>query len=331
MKFFTTVFIRIAVLTFAFFIIKKIFNDIDLINFSSVYTLNNILFICFAALSLLSSVIVRSLRWRYLVYSNLSTSNKKQVFEDFWNYLFSLILNLIIPFRSGEIFRVLSSGGHKKSLIKNSLSAFIEKLFDIFVLGGGLVIYVLFFSNILSQTISSIFIKIIALFVLIMFIFLLFFGLSKISYFKKINNTIEKIKKSLSVLTQPKFSLILFLLTVLAWSLELIKFIVAWYILGNSFSLIIPLLAFFLATFSMGLPGAPAAIGTFHYAIIVASVPFGIGYADALNYAVLTHLLYFATLIMLSFLTYFLRGAPSGLREVSLHDIFNKIKLRGLS
>ena len=69
MKFLSTFIIRIAVLTFAFFIIKKIFNDIDLLNFSSIFTLNNIFLILIAAFSLLSSVIIRSIRWRYLVYS----------------------------------------------------------------------------------------------------------------------------------------------------------------------------------------------------------------------------------------------------------------------
>jgi uncharacterized membrane protein YbhN (UPF0104 family) len=329
MKFLSTIIIRIAVLTFAFFIIKKIFNDIDLLNFSSIFTLNNIFLILIAAFSLLSSVIIRSIRWRYLVYSKTNKINKYEAYEDFWNYLFSLVLNLIIPFRSGEIFRVLSSGGHNKSLIKNSLSAFIEKSFDILVLGGGLGIYILFFSDIFSQTINSIFIKIIFLIIFLVVIFILLFQLN--NFRNTNNNIIKKIKNSLNVLTQPKFSLVIFLLTVLAWSLELVKFVVAWYVLGNSFSLAIPLLAFFLATFSMGLPGAPAAIGTFHYAIIVASIPFGIEYADALNYAVLTHILYFTALVMFSFLAYFLRGMPSGLRDVTFYDIYNKIKSRGFS
>tara|TARA_B100000780_G_C21126545_1_gene457320 strand:- start:7284 stop:8285 length:1002 start_codon:yes stop_codon:yes gene_type:complete len=328
MKLFIKLALRFLVILFAVFIVNKIFKDINLLNFSSAFTLSNISLMLLASMSLICSVLVRSIRWRYLVYSEKNADEHIDKFSDFWNYLFSLVLNLFIPIRSGEMFRILSSGGPKKSLIKNSLSIFIEKFFDIFVIFGGLVIYLLVMGTDFSPIISSVIKKVAVILGLLSTLFALLLFLSKPSNVKIKKNyiIIEKIKNSFRANRNPKFLMIILALTILAWSLEVVKFVVVWYVLGNSLSISLPLLAFFLATLSMGLPGAPAAVGTFHYAIIVATIPFGIAYLDALNYAVLTHLLYFLALISFSFFIYMFTGLPNGLKETTLREVFNKIR-----
>ena len=84
--------------------------------------------------------------------------------------------------------------------------------------------------------------------------------------------------------------------------------------------------AFFLATLSLGLPGAPAALGTVHYAIIAATIPFGVEYAVALNYAVLMHLSYFLVLVFGSSFLYILTAPPTGFKEISIGEIILKLK-----
>mgnify|MGYP006092401389 CR=1 FL=1 len=324
MIFFLKLSVRLIIIVLSIILLAQILSDADLLKFSEFFSYQNLGWILVAATSLLGSVLIRSIRWQYLVYSKICKNERTHSFADFWNYLFSLVLNLLIPFRSGEIYRVLISGGSNKSIVKNSISAFTEKFFDILVVLGGLVFY-LSISGTTFLEIEKLFIKkrtvlLISVGLAILLICILY--INQYSFNKKL----KMLGQNLMLNKNARFWIIIFLMTCLVWVLEAIKFFLVWYCLGNSMITTLPLLAFFLATLSLGIPGAPAALGTFHYAIIVATIPFGVEYAAALNYAVLMHLSYFLVLIFGSFFLYILTGPPTGFKEISISKIILKLK-----
>jgi glycosyltransferase 2 family protein len=314
-----------------FFIISivlfwTILSNFDLNSFINIFSVNNIAFIILAALCLILSVFIRSMRWNYLINFSISKTPQSNNPDNFWNYLFSLVLNLLIPFRLGEIYRILTSGGAEKSLIKNSLCIFIEKFFDILIIVGGLVLYLVIFGADLPEQYEKFISGGLGILALLLFVIILFLLLGKrIRSFSAQVNEIEKYKSTSERLF---FWQIIFLSSCFTWALEVVKFFAIWYCLGHSIMTTLPLLAFFLATLSLGIPGAPAAIGTFHYAVILATIPFGTKYADALNYAVTVHLSYLLVLILTSVIIFILFGLPSGMKNSSIKEIiFKKIGL----
>ena len=324
LKVFLNYVLRISVIIFSIFVLTKIFSDFDLLNFSSLLTFSNVCLMIFAAVCLLSAVLIKSIRWKYLVNSQHMQANYKNTLIDFWNYQFSLILNLIIPFRMGEIYRILSSGGAKKSLVKNSYAVFVEKFFDLLVILGGLIIYLMIFGIELPKIFKEIFEKGTVLLTFLGIVILLFLYLmkQKFHFKKRFNLFRENFFFNIDIY----FLIYIFFMTCLIWILEAVKFFVVWYCLGNSMTTTLPLLAFFVATLSLGIPGAPAGLGTFHYAVIVATIPFGIEYSDALNYAVLVHLSYFSVLVLCSFFLYLLIGLPTGLKEISFRGLITQVR-----
>ena len=316
--------IRIIVIIFSIFILSKILSNTDLLTFSNLFSYQNAGLFLVVAVSLIGSVLIRSVRWQFLVYSQIEKRSLKQCFSDFWNYLFSLVLNLLIPFRFGEIYRILSSGGVKKSLVKNTMSAFIEKFFDVFVVFGGLLLYIFVFGITFLQGYKQIVSN--GMIVLASFGFVILLLFSFYTGRHHLNHRFKTIGKNLAINKKYSFWLIIFMMTCVAWMLEALKFFLVWYCLGNSIETTLPLLAFLLATLSLGIPGAPAALGTFHYAVIVATIPYGTDYGVALNYAVIVHLSYFLILVFCSIFLYIFTGPPIGFKETNLRQVILKFK-----
>ena len=146
--------------------------------------------------------------------------------------------------------------------------------------------------------------------------------------FVKIKNVVPPLRSYIQLRGGTKFVAVVLGFTALAWFLESLKFFLIWHSLGFSIPSILPLIAFCLATLSLAIPAAPAGVGTFHYAIIIALVPFGIEYLDALHYAVFVHILYFFCLVFSSIILYATVGLPTGFKETNVQSFFIKIKGR---
>ena len=270
------------------------FNQVNIEDIYRALSDANMIYILFAFIATFVTFILRSLRWKILLDSPKELKIQKYISTTHVGYF----LNNILPFRAGDLARakLLSniSTNIKFSFLVGSLVA--EKIIDLWIIGLFSIFLILFgFNNVLGLEFS---IGILLLYIITSFII---FG----------NNFLaSKIQKQFSItknfidgyLLVSKNKVKLGGISILLWC----SFVVYMYTLLKSVNIDLSFQQYIgitvITSIVTSLPIAPAAIGTYHLAVIYFLNLYGIGIDQSQTAAILLHSVFLLYSIILGYI-----------------------------
>ena len=270
------------------------FKQVNLEDINRAISNSNFYYILIALLTTYITFILRSIRWKILLDSPSNLKLNKYISTTHIGYF----LNNILPFRAGDLGRAKLLSNHSNkirfSFLLGSLVA--EKIIDLWMIGF-FSIYLIFFgfNDVLGLTFS--------LGILLLYIItsLIIFGN---------NSVINKIKNQFSItknfvdgyLLVSKNKLKLGIVSLLLWS----SFVVYMVALLKSINIHLSFEQYIGITIITGivtsLPIAPAAIGTYHLAVIYFLSLYGIGVEQSQTAAILLHSIFLLYTIILGYI-----------------------------
>ena len=270
------------------------FNQVNIEDIYRALSDAHIIYIFAAFVTTFVTFILRSLRWKILLDSPKELNIQKYISTTHIGYF----LNNILPFRAGDLARakLLSnkSTNIKFSFLVGSLVA--EKIIDLWIVGLFSIFIILFgFKNVLGLEFS---IGILLLYVITSFII---FG----------NNSLaNKMQKQFSItknfidgyLLVSKNKIKLGSISILLWC----SFVVYMYTLLKSVNIDLSFQQYIgitvITSIVTSLPIAPAAIGTYHLAVIYFLNLYGIGIDQSQTAAILLHSVFLLYSIILGYI-----------------------------
>ena len=270
------------------------FKQVNLEDINRAISNSNFYYILIALLTTYITFILRSIRWKILLDSPSNLKLNKYISTTHIGYF----LNNILPFRAGDLGRAKLLSNHSNkirfSFLLGSLVA--EKIIDLWMIGF-FSIYLIFFgfNDVLGLTFS--------LGILLLYIItsLIIFGN---------NSVINKIKNQFSItknfvdgyLLISKNKLKLGIVSILLWC----SFVVYMVALLKSINIHLSFEQYIGITIITGivtsLPIAPAAIGTYHLAVIYFLSLYGIGIEQSQTAAILLHSIFLLYTIILGYI-----------------------------
>ena len=270
------------------------FKQVNLEDINRAISNSNFYYILIALLTTYITFILRSIRWKILLDSPSNLKLNKYISTTHIGYF----LNNILPFRAGDLGRAKLLSNHSNqirfSFLLGSLVA--EKIIDLWMIGF-FSIYLIFFgfNDVLGLTFS--------LGILLLYIItsLIIFGN---------NSVINKIKNQFSItknfvdgyLLVSKNKLKLGAVSMLLWC----SFVVYMVALLKSINIHLSFEQYIGITIITGivtsLPIAPAAIGTYHLAVIYFLSLYGIGVEQSQTAAILLHSIFLLYTIILGYI-----------------------------
>ena len=270
------------------------FKQVNLEDINRAISNSNFYYILIALLTTYITFILRSIRWKILLDSPSNLKLNKYISTTHIGYF----LNNILPFRAGDLGRAKLLSNHSNqirfSFLLGSLVA--EKIIDLWMIGF-FSIYLIFFgfNDVLGLTFS--------LGILLLYIItsLIIFGN---------NSVINKIKNQFSItknfvdgyLLISKNKLKLGIVSILLWC----SFVVYMVALLKSINIHLSFEQYIGITIITGivtsLPIAPAAIGTYHLAVIYFLSLYGIGVEQSQTAAILLHSIFLLYTIILGYI-----------------------------
>ena len=270
------------------------FNQVNIEDIYRALSNANLTYIFVAFITTFVTFILRSLRWKILLDSPKNLELQKYISTTHIGYF----LNNILPFRAGDLARakLLSSNSTniKFSFLVGSLVA--EKIIDLWIVGLFSIFLILFgFNNVVGLEFS---IGILLLYIITSFII---FG----------NNSLaNKMQKQFSItknfidgyLLVSKNKIKLGGISILLWC----SFVAYMYRLLKSVNIDLSLQQYIgitvIASIVTSLPIAPAAIGTYHLAVIYFLSLYGIGIDQSQTAAILLHSVFLLYTIILGYI-----------------------------
>ena len=270
------------------------FKQVNLEDIKRAISNSNFYYILIALLTTYITFILRSIRWKILLDSPSNLKLNKYISTTHIGYF----LNNILPFRAGDLGRAKLLSNHSNkirfSFLLGSLVA--EKIIDLWMIGF-FSIYLIFFgfNDVLGLTFS--------LGILLLYIItsLIIFGN---------NSVINKIKNQFSItknfvdgyLLISKNKLKLGIVSLMLWC----SFVVYMVALLKSINIHLSFEQYIGITIITGivtsLPIAPAAIGTYHLAVIYFLSLYGIGIEQSQTAAILLHSIFLLYTIILGYI-----------------------------
>ena len=270
------------------------FNQVNIEDIYIALSSADITYIFSAFIATYVTFILRSLRWKILLDSPKELKIQKFISTTHIGYF----LNNILPFRAGDLARAKllsnNSSGIKFSFLVGSLVA--EKIIDLWIVGLFSIFLILFgFNNVLGLEFS---IGILLLYIITSFII---FG----------NNSLaSKLQKQFSItknfidgyLLVSKNKIKLGSISILLWC----SFVAYMYTLLKSVNIDLSFQQYIgitvITSIVTSLPIAPAAIGTYHLAVIYFLNLYGIGIDQSQTAAILLHSVFLLYSIILGYI-----------------------------
>ncbi len=270
------------------------FNQVNIEDIYRALSDANITYIFIAFIATYVTFILRSFRWKILLDSPKELKIQKYISTTHIGYF----LNNILPFRAGDLARAKllsnNSSGIKFSFLVGSLVA--EKIIDLWIVGLFSIFLILFgFNNVLGLEFS---IGILLLYIITSFII---FG----------NNSLaSKMQKQFSItknfidgyLLVSKNKIKLGSISILLWC----SFVAYMYTLLMSVNIDLSFQQYIgitvITSIVTSLPIAPAAIGTYHLAVIYFLNLYGIGIDQSQTAAILLHSVFLLYSIILGYI-----------------------------
>ena len=270
------------------------FKQVNLEDINRAISNSNFYYILIALLTTYITFILRSIRWKILLDSPSNLKLNKYISTTHIGYF----LNNILPFRAGDLGRAKLLSNHSNkirfSFLLGSLVA--EKIIDLWMIGF-FSIYLIFFgfNDVLGLKFS------IGILLLYIITSLIIFGN---------NSVVNNIQKKISItknfvdgyLLVSKNKLKLGIVSLLLWS----SFVVYMVALLKSINIHLSFEQYIGITIITGivtsLPIAPAAIGTYHLAVIYFLSLYGIGIEQSQTAAILLHSIFLLYTIILGYI-----------------------------
>lgn len=290
---------------------------------SDISILSLILALCF----LTAGYTVRVVRWWWM----LRTLDPQVALSSCtWPFLVSIALNNLLPFRSGDVVRVVGFRKHLNAPAMRLLGTlFIERLLDLMILLG------FFFVGLLGITADQFpvtFIRMTAYIGAIaaagVFTVLLFhkqfarlvYWAADMAFFTKrswsasIKQHSKHFLDALNLLRTPKLTLQLIALSVVVWSFEGAVFATVAYTISSDSASTAPWFALATGTLATLLPSSPGYVGTFDYFAMLGLMAYGVEHASAVAFAIVVHAILWLPLTAAG-LVYFLLPCTPFLRK----------------
>ena len=270
------------------------FKQVNLEDINSAISNANIYYIFIALLITYITFILRSIRWKILLDSPQNLKLNKYISTTHIGYF----LNNILPFRAGDLGRAKLLSNHSKqikfSFVVGSLVA--EKIIDLWMIGF-FSIYLIFFgfNDVLGLEFS------IGILLLYIITSLIIFGNNSVA--NKIQNQFSITKNFVDgYLLVSKNKLKLGAVSLLLWC-SFVAYMVA---LLKSINIHLSFEQYIGITIITGivtsLPIAPAAIGTYHLAVIYFLSLYGIGIEQSQTASILLHSIFLLYTIILGYI-----------------------------
>jgi uncharacterized protein (TIRG00374 family) len=270
------------------------FKQVNLEDINRAISSANIYYILIALLTTYITFILRSIRWKILLDSRQNLKLNKYISTTHIGYF----LNNILPFRAGDLGRAKLLSNHSKeikfSFVVGSLVA--EKIIDLWMIGF-FSIYLIFlgFNNVLGLEFS------IGILLLYIITTLIIFGNNSVA--NKIQNQFSITKNFVDgYLLVSKNKLKLGAVSMLLWC-SFVAYMVA---LLKSINIHLSFEQYIGITIITGivtsLPIAPAAIGTYHLAVIYFLSLYGIEIEQSQTAAILLHSIFLLYTIILGYI-----------------------------
>lgn len=270
------------------------FKQVNLEDINRAISNSNFYYILIALLTTYITFILRSIRWKILLDSPINLKLNKYISTTHIGYF----LNNILPFRAGDLGRAKLLSNHSNkirfSFLLGSLVA--EKIIDLWMIGF-FSIYLIFFgfNDVLGLKFS------IGILLLYIITSLIIFGNN--SVVNNIQNKFSITKNFVDgYLLVSKNKLKLGIVSLLLWS----SFVVYMVALLKSINIHLSFEQYIGITIITGivtsLPIAPAAIGTYHLAVIYFLSLYGIGIEQSQTAAILLHSIFLLYTIILGYI-----------------------------
>jgi glycosyltransferase 2 family protein len=264
-------------------------------------------FIALSALGILLFMIIRAIRWRFMLGNEISGS---QVFHiQNIGYMF----NMVLPFRLGDVTRAILIGNVPPMTLARGFSTMVverilDMMFIVALLPFTLVEVISLPSWIQDGARASGFIALTAIGVLIVaanqrplatrWATAVFKRISFINTEQWIGR-MNELLDGLNSLTRLKDSLILVLLSIIVWIPILFAYQAGIRAVGGQVSLLAASFVVCAAALSIAIPSSPAQIGVFHLGVTAALLALGQSESVAAGFAVIYHALNLISMIVL--------------------------------
>ena len=259
---------------------------------------------------------LRMVRWLIMLRSLGAAIGLKEVAPPF---LGGVAFNNVLPFRAGDVIRVLAFQrftGVPPSGQLGSLA--LERLMDV------LVLTIILFATLSFWQVTQLdeallaglrLVALAAVASVLVFIFaprpirlVVRLGEGRIPRLKPAGEALLQLCDAVAKLSHPLFLLRIFLISVVAWLGEGGAFLAVGRALGLFEQTQIALLALSVGTLATMIPSSPGYVGTFHFAVARVVAAFGGGRVAATAYAVLIHALLWLSVTSSGFLVMALAG-----------------------
>lgn len=279
-----------------------------------------LLYIGLSALGILIFMLVRAIRWRYMLANEIS-----------WGQVFHIqnigyMFNMILPFRLGDVARALLIGNVPPITLARGLSTMVvERILDMMF-----IVALLPFT--LTEVVSlpawmqegaraSGIVAVAAIGVLVVAAnqrpLTTRWGTAVLNRISFLNTEqwigrMNELLDGLGSLTRLKDSLILILLSILVWIPILFAYQAGIYAIGGQVSLLAASFVVCAAALSIALPSSPGQIGVFHIGVTAAMLALGQEKGTAAAFAVVYHALNLISMIILGLIGLASTGSTFG-------------------
>lgn len=252
------------------------FNTVDYADLLIIINNVDYFWLFLSVLLLMGSMIVRSIRWQYII----NSKHKISLNDLFGSVMIGYLGNSILPFRIGEIARAFTLS---KISVISSFEAFgtiiLERVLDL----STLFIITLFVGYFFpfSSVFGNYFIFIISIILLFIFILAInknirskLFTIFDRSMNKKLKEKsliftkLKDISNGFSTLNQNKNNFRIFFLSFFLWFIYYIITLCGIQSIGIELSLFQAGIVLIVTSFAIGVPSAPGAVGTYHAATV---------------------------------------------------------------
>jgi glycosyltransferase 2 family protein len=274
--------------------------DVDFDLFREGLAESNYAWLLPALVVLVAAVWLRAVRWQLL----FTPGTRPPLSAVITSLLIGYFFNQLLPARAGEAARVLAL--HRESGTSRAEAtgtAVTERIFDVLSLLVLLFVAVPFLPDVMWIERAAIFALGFTLLLVALILAVLLYGERPVSFVlrplarlpriseERVDAAAVNLVQGLAALHGPRLALPAFLVTVVSWLVLAVSFwcVLIAFDLGLGYGA--ALLAVIAADLILVVPSAPAAVGTFEAAVVLALAPYDVASSEALAVAVVLHAL----------------------------------------
>ncbi|MFN3533833.1 MAG: lysylphosphatidylglycerol synthase transmembrane domain-containing protein [Desulfatiglandales bacterium] len=285
--------------------------------------------VSYILLIVILSTLLRAVRWKIILGSVYRVSFHRAL----EGIVIGYFTNLILPLRGGEVIRAHYIGlVTKKSSFSMLSTIVIERLFDGLSMGVIILLSLLNIGSNIRTRLPSLLLPILAIFFILLMIFLASYkkdSISELSWFRNLKERIygcrlgflkyiQSFFAGLSILNSWIKALYVFGLSSLIWLVTSFAIILSAGAFGHEIGYTESLIVLGILIFALSIPSTPGFVGTFHAGMTYGLVLFGIPKDVALSSSILFHVITFLPFVIWGPLLVYKYGMKINLKAVEV-------------